>query len=150
VRDPIREVWRRDIEGAHAGVQARERVGVGGRCDLEGRRFVVGPQRHIEAVTLIAARRYPRLQRGDWAPGLGEPLRELDLEPCVLVPDRGDAGEHVARPQSQRELVRVLEHDRVVSRQLQRDGDRDRRVDRARDVGWFHRRILTSEVRRRC
>ena len=39
----IHEVWRRDIEGAHASMEALERVGVGGRRDRMGRRFVVGP-----------------------------------------------------------------------------------------------------------
>jgi hypothetical protein len=100
-----------------------------------GRRFVVRPQCHLEAVTLVAAGLHSRLQGIHRARCLGEPLSKLDLEHCVIVPHRCDSGKDVAGQQPQRELVRVLKNGRVISWQVERLGDRDRRVDGACDVG---------------
>jgi hypothetical protein len=44
---------------------------------------------------------------------------ELDLELCNLFPYRGDPGEDVARRQPQRELVRVVQNDCAVGRQVE-------------------------------
>jgi hypothetical protein len=87
LRDSIREVWRRDIDLPHAGMQPLERIRVVGWRDLFRRyRFVVGPQRDYEAVKLVNARLHSRLKDADGALGFGEPLRELDLELCDLLP----------------------------------------------------------------
>ena len=83
-------------------------------------RFVVGPQRDHEAVTLVDARLHSRLKRSHRALGFGEPLRKLDFELCDLLPDRCDSGKDVTRQQAHRELVRVVKNDRVVDRQAKR------------------------------
>lgn len=57
---------------------------------------------------------------------------------------RCHSGKDVARQQPQRELVRVLKNRRVMSWQIERGRDRNRRVDGAGDVVWFHPRILAS------
>jgi hypothetical protein len=44
------------------------------------RRFVVGPQRDHEAISLIGTRVHSRLKGTHRAPGFGEPLSELDFE----------------------------------------------------------------------
>jgi hypothetical protein len=115
LRDAIREVRTRHIEGPHAGVQPLECARVVGWRDVSGRRrFVVGPQRDHEAVTLIGARRHSRIEGGDRALGFGEPLSKLDFEPCNLTPCMRHAGKDVTREQAQRELVRVLKNDGVA------------------------------------
>ncbi|MGN9784535.1 hypothetical protein ACTMTF_24075 [Nonomuraea sp. ZG12] len=63
--------------------------------------------------------RHPRLKGGHGAPGLGEPLSELDLEPQDLIACMGHPGEHVTGQQTQSELVRVVKDDGVVDRQIE-------------------------------
>jgi hypothetical protein len=119
--DAIGEVGCGDIELAHAGMEALERSGVVGWGDLSRcPRFVGGPQRDLEAVTLIDPRLHSRLKSRDRAPDCGEPLSKLHFESCDLMSYRCHPGQHVSRQQSQRELVRVLQHDRVVDGQITR------------------------------
>ena len=102
-------------------MQPLERIRVVGRRDLSRRhRFVVGPQRDHEAVTLVDARLHSRLERSHGALGFGEPLRKLDLELRDLLRRRCDPGKDVTRQQAQREPVRVVKNDRVVDRQAER------------------------------
>ena len=113
--DSIREVRRKDIEVAHAGMQPLERSGVVSGCDLMGcRSFVVGPQRDRETITLVDAWLHSRLKSGRRAPGSGQPLSKSDFELCDLMLHVGHPGKHVTRQQTQSEPVRVLKNDRVV------------------------------------
>ncbi len=64
-----------DVEFAHAGVQPFESVGVGGRREVLARRFAMGPQRDLEAVTHVAARLDSWVKRSHRAACLGQPLR---------------------------------------------------------------------------
>jgi hypothetical protein len=105
------------------------KCGAGG-WDLRRHRLVVGPQRDLEAVPLVAAWLHPRLQGRDRSPGSGEPPSQLHLELGELVPGRCDPGEHVTGQQAQRELVRVVQNARVAGRQAQSLGDRHRRRHR--------------------
>jgi hypothetical protein len=105
--------------------------------------LVVGPQRHCEAIARVHTRVRPRLQGTHRASDLGEPLSELDFELCNLSSHRGDPGKDAAWRQPQCQLVRVVENNRVVGRQVERCSDRSRSRDRTRDVGHLHRRILT-------
>jgi hypothetical protein len=133
--DAIHDVRRGAIERAHADMQPRERPGVVGRCDLaRGRRFVAGPQRDHEAIALMDTRAHATLKRRDGAPGFGEPLRERNFELCPLKLSMCHAGKHVTREQAQRELVRILQHDRVVDGQPECCGNRDGRSHRTRDL----------------
>jgi hypothetical protein len=117
--DPIREVRRRDIERAHAGMQSRERIGVVGWWDLStGHGFVVGPQRDHEAITFIDAWLHPRLKGSHRRPGFGEPLSKLDFELQILMRYGCHPGQDVTRQQTQSELVRVMQNDRVVDCQI--------------------------------
>lgn len=83
-------------------------------------RFVVGPQRDHEGVTLVDAWFHSRLKGSHRALGLGEPLGKLDFELCVVVRYMCDSGEGVTGQQAQREPIRVLKNDRVVHRQTKR------------------------------
>ncbi len=69
---------------------------------------------------LVDARLHSRLQSSHWALGSGEPESEVDFEPRDLVRHRCDPGKDVTGQQSQGELVRVVENDRVVDRQVKR------------------------------
>ena len=85
--DSLHEVWRRDLDASHPGVQAMERVRVGGRRDLlRCHRLVVGPPGHREAVAFVDARLDPGLERRDRAPTCGKTLSKLDLERGDLLP----------------------------------------------------------------
>ena len=113
-------------------MQPLERTGVVGWRGLRGpHRFVVGPQRDGEAVTLVDAWLHPGLKRGRRAPGLGQQLGKLDFELRDLMLDRCHPGKHVTRPQTQGELVRVMKNDRVIDRQPKCCGDRHGRGRRA-------------------
>jgi hypothetical protein len=63
---------------------------------------------------LVDARLHSRLKSSHRAPGTGEPLSNLDFELCNLMLDRGHPGQHVTRQQTQTELVRVPENDRII------------------------------------
>ncbi len=121
LRDPVREVRRRDIELPHAGMEPLERIGVAGWGDLSRRhRFVVGPQRDHEAVTLVDAGLHSRLKSSHRALGSGEPLSKVDFELCHLMRYMCDPGKDVTGQQAQSELVRVVKNDRVVDCQVKR------------------------------
>jgi hypothetical protein len=63
---------------------------------------------------------HSRLKSSHRAPGSGEPLSKLDFEPCDLMRCRCHPGKHVTRQQTQSELVRVMNNDRVVDYQVKR------------------------------
>ena len=94
LRDSVGEVRRRDIELAHAGMQPPERMRVAGGRDLPTRQGSdsMSTQGDGEAVTLVDERRRSRLESGDRAPGLGEPLSKLDFEPRDVPPQRCEPG----------------------------------------------------------
>ena len=121
LRDSVREVPRRYIDRPHAGMQLHERIRVVGWRDL-GRctRFVVGPQRDHEAVTLVDPRLYSWLKSTHRRPGFGEPLSKLDLELGALLAYLCNSGKDVTRQQTECELVRVVKNDGVVDRQVKR------------------------------
>ena len=48
-------------------------------------RFVVGPKRDHEAITLIDAWIHSRLESSHRTPGFREPLSKIDLELCDLT-----------------------------------------------------------------
>ena len=119
--DSIREVGRRDIELPHARMQPLERLRVVGWRHLSRRhRWVVGPQSDDEAVTLVGARLGSWLKSSHRAIGLGEPSSKLEFELSHLLRLRCDSGKDVTREQAHSELVRVLENDRIVDRQVKR------------------------------
>jgi len=69
---------------------------------------------------LVDAQLHAWLKGSHWASGRGEPLSKLDFELCNLMLYKGHPGQHVTRQQTQSELVRVLEHDRVAGCQAKR------------------------------
>ena len=85
------------------------------------------------------ARLHSRLERGHRAPGLGEPLGQVDFELGDLMRHRSDPGHDVAGQQTQGELVRVVENDDVVRGQAERRGGRHGGGHRTRDLGRLHR-----------
>jgi hypothetical protein len=105
-----------------------------GCWDLRRHGFVVGPQRDLEAVTLVAAWLHSLLQSSHGAPGFGEPLSKLDLELSEPVPYMCDSGKDVTRQQTECELVRVVKNHRVVDWQVKRRGDRPGRSHRTRNL----------------
>ena len=82
--------------------------------------FVVRPERDHESVTSVDARRNPGIKASNRALRLGQPLPQLDFEPCCRVRFMGDTRKYVTRQQAQSEPVRVVEDDRVVDRQVKR------------------------------
>ncbi|GAA2939575.1 hypothetical protein GCM10011428_67700 [Streptomyces violaceus] len=62
---------------------------------------------------------HSRLESGHRAPGIGEPLSQLDLELCDLIRYRCHPGQDVTGQQTQSELVRVMKDDRVVGCQAE-------------------------------
>ena len=110
------------IDLPHAGMQPLERLRVLGWRDVSRRhRLVVGPQRDHEAVTHVDARLHPRLERGHWAIGFGEPPSDLDFElgACLMRYMR-DPSKNVTRQQAHSESVRVVKNNRVIDRQVER------------------------------
>ena len=89
------------------------------RCDG----FVVGPQRDDKAVTLVHAWLCPRLQSGHGTARCDESLSEVDLELRTLMLHRRHTSKDAARHQPQGELVRVVQDDRVLGREIQRRCD---------------------------
>ena len=80
-RDSIREVRRRQIDLAHAGMLPLERLRIlGWRDVLRRHRLVVGPQRDREAVTHVDARLHPRFRLCHRAARFGESPSNLDFE----------------------------------------------------------------------
>jgi SAM-dependent methyltransferase len=124
------EVRHRDVDHPHTGVQPLERIRVASCRNFRRHRFVVGPQRDLESVTLVAAWRHPRLQSRYRAAGCGETQRQPGFELGKLMPGRCDPGEHVTWQQAQSEFVRVEKNARVAGRQAQPSGDRHRRSHR--------------------
>ena len=105
-------------------------------------RFVVGPQRDSEAVTPVDERLDSGLERSHRTPDVRESSRKLNLEARDLTARMGDSGKDIAREQTQSELVRVVENNRVVRWEVERSGDRDCR--RRRSAG---RRARPSDNR---
>ena len=139
VRDSIREVRRRDVKPSHAHMQPLEGIRVVGWRDVlrcPGR--VVGPERHCEAVTLVDARLDVRLESGHGGLGLSEHPSEVDFALEHFMACTRDSSKDVAWQQAQGDLVRVLNHDRVVSWQVELCSSRDRGRHRTRDVRCLH------------
>lgn len=65
-------------------------------------------------------RLHSRLESSHRAPGFCEPLSKLDFELCDLMRQGCDSGNDVTRQQARSEVVRVVENDRVVDRQVKR------------------------------
>src|SRR5262249_7238712 len=104
VLDTFGEMWCRGIEGAHAGMQSRTCSGVLRWCDVPGRHgLVIGPQRDHEAVALVNAWPYTRLQGSHRAPDLSEPLRKIDFELRHLLRRGCHPGKHVTGQQAKSE-----------------------------------------------
>ncbi len=118
--DSIRVVRRADVDPLHAFVQPLECSGVVARRDTLRNLRLVGPQRDHEAVHLVHERLHPRLERSHRAVGLGEPLREVDLELGGSVPRMGNPGKDITGQEAHGEAVRVVHDDRVVDRQAER------------------------------
>ena len=70
----------------------------------------------------VDARFDPGLERRDGAACCRKMLSELDLERGDLLPRERYSREDVTRQETQSKLVRVVDHDRVVDRQVQRNG----------------------------
>ena len=135
VRDSIDEVRRRHVEPSHALMQTFKRTRVvDWRDRSRGHGSVVLPKRRCEPVTLVDPRLHSRLKNANRAPGIGEPSSKVDFELRNLVPYTSDTGKHVARQQTQRELVRVVKNDRVINRQVELCSSRDRSGHRTRNV----------------
>ena len=67
---------------------------------------------------LVDARFDSRLERSDRTRGLGEPSSNGDFETCDLLRHGRDSSEDVTGQQAHRELVRVVNNDRVVDVQF--------------------------------
>ncbi len=83
--------------------------------------FVVSPQCDYEAIMLIDTWVHATLKSSHRRSRFGEQLSKLDFELCALNLSRRHPrhpGDHVTRPQKQRELVRVMKDDRVVGCQV--------------------------------
>ncbi|HXJ64409.1 MAG TPA: hypothetical protein VNN79_11695 [Actinomycetota bacterium] len=121
---PFHEVRRRDLDTSYPRVQAVERL-----CVFEWRALVKGIARQqvhrviTEAVALVDTRFDPRLERRDGALGRSEPLGEFDLELGDLLPSQSYSSEDVTRQEAESELVRVVDHDDIVDRQVKRFGE---------------------------
>jgi len=89
------------------------------------------------AVTRLPRERQPA-KRGNRARGIGEPLSKVDFELGNLMPYMSHSGKDVARQQTHGELVRIVKNDRVVNRQVQLGGSRDRSGHRTRNVRCLH------------
>jgi hypothetical protein len=119
--DSIREMRRRDIERPHAGMEALESLRVVGWRELSGwYGFVVSPERDHEAVTLVWAGLNSRIKNSHGALGFNEQLSKLDFELCDLLPYMCDSSEDVTRHETNSQLVRVVENDRLVDWQIKR------------------------------
>ena len=92
------------------------------RCGLD--RFVVGPQRHREAVAYMETRLHPRVGLSHRAPVLGESAGNHDFEVVVggLTSERRDTRENIAWSETDDDAVRVVNHGRMVDVQSQRGG----------------------------
>ena len=121
-RDSIREVRRRQIDLAHAGMLPLERLRILGWRDVSRRhRLVVGPQRDREAVTHVDARLHPRLKLCHRAAGFGEPPTDLDFElSACLMRYRRHPSENVTRSQAHGDAVRVVNNNCVIDPQVKR------------------------------
>ena len=80
------------------------------------------------------ARFHSRIETRHRALGFSELLSKLDFQLCNLLPDMCDSGKDVTRQQAQCELVRVVNDDRVVDRQSERDRGRYGRRPRTGNV----------------
>ncbi len=99
---------------------------------------------------LIDARLRPGVWNGHRAPGFGEPLGKPDLEPCDLMRYWRDPGNDVTRQQAHRELIRIMQNDRVIDGQAKRRGGRYSRSQRALNLTWLHPAdLLTVDAIRR-
>jgi hypothetical protein len=111
---------RGDFDLPHADVQTPQRIREVGWRDVRRRWRVVGPERNRETVALVDVRRHPRVESSCGALGLGKPAGKLDLELGYVLRRGRDPGEGVAGQESHRELVRVLENDRIIDCQAKR------------------------------
>lgn len=124
------EVGCFDLDVAHGCVEPLECVSVLHWLGGLRRRLVVGPEGDGEAVGVVHARLDPRIERCDRATGCGQTPGDPDLKRGDVVPGRCYSSEHVAWQQTQREGIRVLDHDGVVDLKVHIAGDEARCGDR--------------------
>ena len=82
---------------------------------MTGQRLVVGPQRHSKAATHVHERIHVRFHHADRATRGGEPLGAIHFDLCTRFVRVSD---DVTRCQPQRQLVRVVENDRLGGSQV--------------------------------
>jgi Tol biopolymer transport system component len=144
IPDAIGEVHRRHLDRPHAFVKPLERSPEGFGSDTGRNRLVVRPEADLEAVHLVDDRVDSGIQRRNRACRRHEAAGDLDLESSESHRCRRDAGEHIARKQAHRELVRVAEQRRVLDAEPESDRDLTCRGDRTSNVRRLHDSILTS------
>ena len=140
-RNSIREVRRRQIDLAHAGMVPLECLRILGWRDVSRRhRLVVGPQRDREAVTHVDARLHPRFERFHRAARFGKPPTDLDFELSAgLMRYRRHPSKNVTRGQAHGDAVRVMDNDRIIDSKTQGGGRRPTRLECSLDFGRLHR-----------